>query len=352
MSQGVMGEERESTDITLQLLAKAGEIAVQEQNKMPSAVLASRLRSMDSVSALNSGMPNQILSRHAASSEELMAGPGHQKHALGNESTQRQETQGARGRQKDGFQAASTLKEGHAADNSFRDTAAQLQPVPTKLMKQLGVLPIRRAWRGRSGEASPDITHTPVVEAIMLHERGEVQLPEQQCSKCREGEGASPECVKIPGIHNGACSNCLIARALVSPGSTTRPIRSYSAERRSISATMPPSIPKEDLIAVWNLIAGVISTQPQECFFDDGTETPGKRIEDAARLVARSADEWGHTVSEDGPESGKPPRTETEKGKLVRQATRIRETALEIASCARDWGEKLEKKRSTSQLRT
>ncbi|OHW99634.1 hypothetical protein CSPAE12_01621 [Colletotrichum incanum] len=185
----------------------------------------------------------------------------------------------------------------------------------------------------------------------MLHERGETQNPDQQCSKCRKGEGLALECVKISGIHNGACSNCLLARASSRPGSVTRPIRSYSAERRFISATISQSIPKEDLIAVWNLIAGVIATQRQECFLEDESEPPGKRVEDAARLVARSADEWGHTVKDEGLESMKTSKTSADRKKFVRQANSIRETALQIADCAKDWGEKLERKRSCSRLR-
>ncbi|TQN64322.1 hypothetical protein CSHISOI_11101 [Colletotrichum shisoi] len=199
----------------------------------------------------------------------------------------------------------------------------------------------------------------------MLHERGEAQSPDRQCSKRRRGEGISPEGVKIPGIHNGACSNCLMARASPGPGPgpgpemTTasparRPVstRSYSAERRSISAAISPSVPKEDLIAVWNLIAGVMATQPHGCLVeDDASEPPppppGKRIEDVARLVARSADEWGHIVKED--DSGRA-KTPAERVRVARQAGRIRETALQMADCARDWGEKLERKRSFSQL--
>ncbi|KXH51150.1 2-dehydropantoate 2-reductase [Colletotrichum nymphaeae SA-01] len=231
------------------------------------------------------------------------------------------------------------------------DQGLQTPSTPTETMKVLGPLPVRRAWRVRPGRASPDISQAPVLEAVMLHERGDLQGSGDQCSKCRRGDGISPECVKMPGINNGACSNCLLARTSDRPGSSARPVRSYSAERRSISATISPSIPKEDLIAVWNLIAGVIATQPQECFTEDGSEPPGKKIEDAARLVARSADEWGHTIKEEESDPGKTPKSPSERSRLVRQATRIRETALQIANCARIWGEKLERKRSSSQLR-
>ncbi|KAK2001948.1 hypothetical protein LX36DRAFT_311251 [Colletotrichum falcatum] len=169
----------------------------------------------------------------------------------------------------------------------------------------------------------------------------------------REGPTAGPsqERVKIPDVHNEAHSDCNITRAPSDVGSVSRSARSYSAERRYISAAISRSIPKEDLIAVWNLIAGVVASRPQECFLEDGQEPPGKRIEDAARLVARSAEEWGHVVEEEGQGTSRTPRTPGETRRLARQAARIRATALQIAKCARDWGDKLERKRSSSRLR-
>ncbi|WDK21152.1 hypothetical protein CGRA01v4_12441 [Colletotrichum graminicola] len=153
----------------------------------------------------------------------------------------------------------------------------------------------------------------------------------------------------IPDVYNrGARSNCINALACSHRRPITRTARSFCAERRFISSTISRSIPKEYLIAVWNLIAGVISSQSQRCYLEDGPEPPGKRIEDAARLVARSADEWGHTVEEDDPGSLRAPRTPEEKIKLVRQASRIRETALQVANCANDWGERLKRNRSSS----
>ncbi|KAK1673600.1 hypothetical protein BDP55DRAFT_219817 [Colletotrichum godetiae] len=320
-----MGDEREIADITLQLLAKVGEIKQKEQSTMPSTTLASRVRTGAVASA------GQVSSKTTAAD----GGVAH-----------RQGSYEQRGRHKTAKDATPGLAQ-HAGDQGL---PPQITPT-TETMRFLGPLPVRRAWRARPGRASPDISQAPVLEAVMLHERGDLQNSEEQCSKCRKGDGISPECVKMPGIYNGACSNCLLARTSNRPGASGRPIRSYSAERRSISATISPSIPKEDLIAVWNLIAGVIATQPQECFTEDGSEPPGKKIEDAARLVARSADEWGHTIKEEESDPGKIPKTPSERSRLVRQATRIRETALQIANCARVWGEKLERKRSSSQLR-
>ncbi|TDZ37394.1 hypothetical protein C8035_v007070 [Colletotrichum spinosum] len=345
-----MGDERDTADITLQLLAKAGEIKSKEQGTtitMPSTTLASRLRSGNNaptaVHANPSPQPN-LGNRKDGSTWQSRHG----------------EPEG-RGRQKNITEAS--LTSGVETSHGSREQPVPPQTSPTDDLRKLGPLPVRRSWVARPGLPSPDISRRAVLEAVMLHERGQVQPPDQRCTRCRRGEGFTPECVKIAGISNNACSNCLMARALANPrgsdpatAAVPRPTRSYSAERRSISAAIPPSIPKEDLIAVWNLIAGVISAQPQDCVTPDddadGTEMPGKRIEDAARLVARSADEWGHTVEEEGPGSAERPTSAAERSRLARQASRIRETALQIANCARDWGEKLQKKRSTSRLRS
>ncbi|KAK1978468.1 hypothetical protein LZ30DRAFT_550084, partial [Colletotrichum cereale] len=93
-------------------------------------------------------------------------------------------------------------------------------------------------WRSRSNLTALEVSQTPVLEAIMLYERGNAQSPDQQCSRCQKGQGPVPECVKIPDVHNGACSNCIMARASSHPEPVSRPTRSYSAEQRLISATM------------------------------------------------------------------------------------------------------------------
>ncbi|OLN87474.1 hypothetical protein CCHL11_06213 [Colletotrichum chlorophyti] len=315
---------------------------------MPAAVLASRVRSGPAETSPAHRPPSYDASPQASTAST-------QWNVSATDATTRQGPYEPRGRHQQNVDATPAADLEHATVKVSASTIPGLPPqtaLSTDTMKKLGSLPIRRAWRAKEDKVSPDMSQGPVLEAIMLHERGELQGSEQQCSRCKRARGISPECVKMPGIHNGACSNCLIERTLARPGSTARPTRSYSAERRSISAIISPSIPKEDVIAVWNLIAGVISAQPQECFIEDDTEMPGKRIEDAARLVARSADEWGHIVNEQNPDLEGIDDGPSEKGRRVRQAARIRETALQIADCARDWGEKLEKKRSSSRLRT
>lgn len=209
-------------------------------------------------------------------------------------------------------------------------------------------LPVHRAWKGPALDPSSRIDDA-VTEAVMVYERGRPQPPDQTCSRCRRGHGASPECVRVDAFRDGACSNCLLSRA--SPGVTSRPSpsRDFSPARRYISAAAPPATAsREDMAAVWKVIAGVLATQRDDCRLetssadDSGPPAAARRIEDAALLVARSADEWGHAV-EDGDEAATRAkgrrRTEGERAKLVTQASRIRDTALRIAECARSWGE-------------
>ncbi|KAF6828936.1 hypothetical protein CMUS01_08368 [Colletotrichum musicola] len=336
-----MGDERDIASITLQLLAKADEITVKEQSKMPSATLTSRLRSGNNGSKASSGEPSSASSTTSS------------YHIPDDVLAWSESRQAARGRPKQAMDAnpdIATKQHTSIRHGVHLPITQPQQSQPTEVMRRVSPLAVLRPWNPRLDLAAPDASQPHVAEAIMVHERGEVQHPDNRCPRCRRGEGISPDCVKIPGIHGGTCSNCLMARCPGRSAAPPRPVRSYSAERRSISAAMAPSTPKEDLIAVWNLIAGVVAAQPRECFFEDeAEETPGKRIEDAARLVARSAEEWGHTIRDGDGDGG---RTPSERSRLVRQAARIRETALQIADCARDWGEKLERKRSTSRLRT
>lgn len=309
---------------------------------MPSATLASRLRTGNNGPAASSGEPSSASSTSS--------------YHIPDDLLSWQTAREYRGRQKQPLDAKHDIAT--KQHTSIRHgvhlpiTQPQQQEAPTEVIRRLSPLAVLRVWNPRPDHAAPDASQPHVAEAIMVHERGEVQPPNNRCPRCRRGEGISPDCVKIPGIHDGTCSNCLVARCPGGSAAPPRPVRSYSAERRSISAAMAASTPKEDLIAVWNLIAGVIAAQPRECFFEDEAEeeAPGKRIEDAARLVARSAEEWGHAVRDGDRDAGG--RTPSDRSRLVRQAARIRETALQIADCARDWGEKLERKRSTSRLRT
>ncbi|KAK2026363.1 hypothetical protein LX32DRAFT_641914 [Colletotrichum zoysiae] len=102
-------------------------------------------------------------------------------------------------------------------------------------------------------------------------------MAEAQCRHCKI------QSTLIPDMYSGTCSNWTFSRTSSHLGSVARMIaRSYSGERIFISTTISQFNTKEDLTAVWNLTAGVIASQPQGCFLDEGPEPPGKRVEDAA----------------------------------------------------------------------
>jgi hypothetical protein len=211
----------------------------------------------------------------------------------------------------------------------------------TEAMKKLSTLPIRRAWKRRIECQAADTQQPSIVEAIMVYERGEVEKPNEGCSRCKSGEGPAPDCVTVVGIGSGACSNCLYDSVPQSCDAAASPNNNrYSPERRLISAAMPPTTKRKDLIAVWNLVAAVLaqSLEPAGDVMDDSPEARARRIEDAALLVARSADEWGHST-----ESQDQARSQAIQGVKSLAAQDIRKTALEIARCSREWGAKLEK---------
>ncbi|KAH6692251.1 hypothetical protein F5X68DRAFT_187951 [Plectosphaerella plurivora] len=229
----------------------------------------------------------------------------------------------------------------HEARDSLR-TALLRSNTDTEGRRLLSSLPVRRAWKGPAIDLKTG--DDAIAEAVMVYERGRIQPPEGMCSRCRRGHGTSPECVKVDAYRDGACSNCLLARAAPPAvgGARPSPSRDFSPARRFITAAVPASTAREDMAAVWKVIAGVLATQRDDCRIvdDAGQHAAARRIEDAALLVARSADEWGHAV-EDGDEAATRAkrRTEGERAKLVTQASRIRDTALRIAECARAWGE-------------
>lgn len=240
--------------------------------------------------------------------------------------------------------AATTHSDSLADSHEDLRTSVLKSRADSEARRLLDTLPVRRAWEGRAFEPPCDASRATALEAVMIYERGQLQPPARQCARCRRGQGVSPECVKIHGVRDGACSNCVLSRVAGAGGGQGRasPSRDYSPARRFITASVPASTASEDMVAVWNVIAGVLATQSRDCCVDDAEETTSsaRRIEDAALLVARSADEWGHRVEDGDEAASKRRRTGDEKVKLVTQASRIRDTALRIAECAKTWGEK------------
>ncbi|KAL8377137.1 hypothetical protein RB595_008014 [Gaeumannomyces hyphopodioides] len=261
----------------------------------------------------------------------------------------------------------------------------------TDAVRDLGALSIRRAWRRRRpGYQPPDLGSVAVVEAIMTYERGAVVADSGRvCARCLRGEGPSPDCVILDraGGGTGPCSNCIYDRAAplcdagravmlppplpLPPPSPPLPTaapragggggdgRSYSPETRIISAELSGKATKEDLEAVWKVIAEVIERRPR--VIEEGTtaaaadqllrveghsdrgRSPAARarmVEDAALLVVRAADEWGHIVKERGPVSST--AAEKDVPGLVERSKRIKGAAAKVARAAGGLAERME----------
>ncbi|EJT75718.1 hypothetical protein GGTG_05649 [Gaeumannomyces tritici R3-111a-1] len=135
--------------------------------------------------------------------------------------------------------------------------------------------------------------------------------------------------------------------------------RSYSPETRIISAELSGKAIKEDLEAVWKVIAEVMERRPR--VIEEGTtaaaadqllrveghsdrgRNPAARarmVEDAALLVVRAADEWGHIVKERGPVSSN--ADDKDVPKLVERSKRIKEAAAKVARAAGGLAERME----------
>ncbi|KAK6948834.1 hypothetical protein Daesc_010605 [Daldinia eschscholtzii] len=172
--------------------------------------------------------------------------------------------------------------------------------IKTPIIRRLGSLPIRRAWRRLNSRESPDLGSTRIVEAIMLYERGMVLSRQFQCTHCRKRQGVSPGCVVMDaeegsrgspenlGRLRSTCSNCLYdgqqCDAQISPG------------QNQPSRTPTPSQIKKYFVSnaihleVLDLIEKTLKS------IDDGKDdavTKAKQIEMAALEIAQAAHEWG-----------------------------------------------------------
>ncbi|KAI3322344.1 hypothetical protein HD806DRAFT_499822 [Xylariaceae sp. AK1471] len=182
---------------------------------------------------------------------------------------------------------------------------------PTGLTKtssicRLGRMPIRRAWRRRSSKEKPDIKLANIVEAIMTYERGQVLDSEMRCDRCRDGKGASRECVVMPCISGSICSNCLydgVAAGCNIRDKATR--QSVDAQDQSVEESKPktttpnmpaPSMTKpstEDYMIVLKLIEQMKQASAIGLKKDLSVSAKARRIEEAALQVAKAAREWG-----------------------------------------------------------
>ncbi|KAK7757656.1 hypothetical protein SLS62_000033 [Diatrype stigma] len=196
-------------------------------------------------------------------------------------------------------------------------------PMRTPAIRQLGAMPIRRAWRRRSSRERPNVRREPVVEAIMMYERGEVLDRVGRCSRCSEGKGISRECVVVsPRLSSGngvdACSNCLYDGLGDDCDALQRCSYRRSSRKRSRSDAKDKDKGKgeeggnnsgprrEDYITVLKLIEQVKNSTSAATAAGAGAESKrdqsvvakAKRIEEAALQVARAAREWGRRERE------------------------------------------------------
>ncbi|KAI1373138.1 hypothetical protein F4677DRAFT_430358 [Hypoxylon crocopeplum] len=176
-------------------------------------------------------------------------------------------------------------------------------------IRQLGNLPIRRAWRRRNSRERPDLSSTRTVEAIMLFERGIMLYQQSQCTHCQRGQGMSPGCVVMEPEQeaDGAaasssklrstCSNCLYegrenecdARA-PSPASSL-PSRTHTPSQIKRSFASSPTH-----LEVLDLVDKMLKSNKGAASSD--TVTRAQQIEIAALEVAQAAHEWGLGVKE------------------------------------------------------
>lgn len=166
----------------------------------------------------------------------------------------------------------------------------------TPTMRQLGAMPIRRAWRRCSSRERPNMRQGHVIEAIMVYERGEVLDRVGRCKRCSEGKGISRSCVVVPRIIGDACSNCLYDGLGEGCDALQRcsyrlPNRKRGRSDESEDNTVPR---KEDFTTVLKLIEQMKNTSGASgSKKDQNVIAKAKRIEEAALQVARAAREWG-----------------------------------------------------------
>ncbi|KAI1408653.1 hypothetical protein F5Y13DRAFT_194126 [Hypoxylon sp. FL1857] len=179
----------------------------------------------------------------------------------------------------------------------------------TPAIRQLGSLPVKRAWRRRNSRERPDLSSTRNVEAIMLYERG-MMLPRQsQCKYCQQSQGISPGCVIMEpkedteensssvGELRSMCSNCIYdgrgdqcdARA-PSPASSL-PSRTQTPSQIKRSFKSNPLH-----LEVLDLVDKTLKARKGDG--KDDVVARAKQIEMAALEIAQAAHEWGLGVKE------------------------------------------------------
>jgi hypothetical protein len=169
----------------------------------------------------------------------------------------------------------------------------------TPHIRQLGSMPIQRAWRRRCAWTEPDLRQAQTVEAMMLYERGDVLAVTAECSRCKGGNGVSRECVVMPATCGSVCSNCLYdgkgASCDLLQSSTIRTGPGSDTQQNWRHGDVKPK--KSDYMTVLKLIEQMKQSSTSSPKASDG-KTRARQIEEAALQVARAAREWGYKEAE------------------------------------------------------
>lgn len=164
------------------------------------------------------------------------------------------------------------------------------------LVSALNDAPLQRKWTRWRWREQPDLASVRGVEAVMLYERGVDCRTEQRCTRCRAGEGMSPQCVVLPrqartGEEAVPCSNCLYD-GVASGCSSFAGVG--PAEDRDLE-DVADATGLVDHMAVLELIARL--KRPPGMRRDQSLPARARRIEIAALHIAQAAREWGHKMA-------------------------------------------------------
>ncbi|KAI1134621.1 hypothetical protein F5Y05DRAFT_417031 [Hypoxylon sp. FL0543] len=179
----------------------------------------------------------------------------------------------------------------------------------TPAIRQLGGLPIRRAWRRRNSRERPNLGSTRTIEAIMLYERG-IMLPRQsQCSYCQRGQGISPGCVVMEPKEDAEeghssiselksmCSNCIYDGAgNQCDARAPSPASSVPSRTETPSQIKRSFVSKPVHLEVLDLVDKTLKARKGDG--KDDVVARARQIEMAALEIAQAAHEWGLGVKE------------------------------------------------------
>lgn len=167
-------------------------------------------------------------------------------------------------------------------------------------IEALGKMPTMRKWGRWRWREQPAFSRLHVVEAIMVYERGvEQSTNDRRCSRCRAGQGISPQCVVAPEeigtvLEIGCCSNCLYDGVQHVCNASGRKTPIPGGRERSAEAMGDPD-KVVDHMAVLEMIAQL--KRPSGTHRDQSLSARARRIETAALQIAQAARDWGDKVA-------------------------------------------------------